>query len=83
MAPRPPRLSRVMTLTGQLWTLPIQVLQEGLIAGGVPSLPSAEGGSLITGRLVVRYPAPPTLDVLLPPPGLRTGHWMGRTGLGP
>ena len=49
---------------------------------GSPPSPSVEGGSPITGWLVVRS-SPPTLDMFTPPPGLRTGHWMGRTGLGP
>lgn len=72
-----------VTLTSHLWTPPIQVLQEGLIARGVPSLPlcgGRESDHWLAGGL---QPPTPTLDVFTPRPGLRTGHWMGRTGLGP
>lgn len=53
---------------------------------GSPPSPSAEGGSLITGRLVVRTRPPPTLDVFTTPAWAqdraldgkdRAGSWPG------
>lgn len=62
---------------------PIRVLQEALIAGGVPSLPLCGGRESDHWEAGGPYPPPRLWTCLLPPPGLRTGHWMGRTGLGP